>query len=86
MYIHIVKQVYTVLFVFIIDRSYMYMYINNCGMYMYIYIHVDGLLKLTCYYKELRGKERVVSALAVSRIISGEYPLCKDNPKFGGPG
>ena len=75
MYIHIVKQAYTVLFVFKSDRSYMYMYmyINNCGTYMYIYmtyIHVDGCLNLlVIYYKGLRGKEHVVSALAVSRMI-----------------
>ena len=70
MYIHIVKQAYTVLFVFKSDRSYMYMYINNYGTYMYTYLHVDGCLNLLIiHYKGLRGKEHVVSALPVSRMI-----------------
>ena len=73
MYIHIVKQTYTVLFVFKSDRSHMYMYINNCGTYMYTYIHVelemDCLNLLVINYKELRGKEHVVSELVVLWMI-----------------
>ena len=80
MYIHSVKQlqVYTVLFVFKSNRSYMYMYINNYGMYMYTYIHVNGLLKLTCY--TLWGVKRKRACGQCTGCLMddcGECPFCK---------